>query len=76
LRIQSGALVHADQRIDLVYTVLAQGCIVMRTDKALNATPEFLIKLRDEGRIRADAWLVKNGGLLGRRSSLDLNAFV
>ncbi len=48
----------------------------MRTDKALNATPEFLLKLKDEGRIRANAWLEKNGSLLGRRSSLDLNAFV
>ncbi|HEX9452268.1 MAG TPA: patatin-like phospholipase family protein [Burkholderiales bacterium] len=48
----------------------------MRTDKALNATPEFLLKLRDEGRTRADAWLNKNAGLVGRRSSVDLDAFV
>ena len=48
----------------------------MRTDKALNATPEFLLKLRDEGRARADAWLESHAGLVGRRSTIDLNAFV
>ncbi len=48
----------------------------MRVDKALNATPEFLLKLRDEGRGRADAWLSRNAPLLGRRSSVDLDAFV
>ena len=48
----------------------------MRTDKALNATPEFLMKLKDEGRARAEAWLKKSAGLVGRRSSVDLDAFV
>jgi len=48
----------------------------MRTEKTLNATPEFLLKLRNEGRARADTWLVNNAGLVGRRSSLDLDAFV
>jgi len=53
----------------------------LRMDKALNATPGFLLKLRDEGRrdegrLRADSWLKKNVGLVGRRSSVDLDAFV
>jgi NTE family protein len=48
----------------------------MRTDKALNATPEFLLTLRDEGRQRADAWLESNASLVGRQSSVDLDAFV
>lgn len=48
----------------------------MRTDKALNATPEFLLKLKEEGRNRAETWLEHNGTLVGQRSSVDLNAFV
>ena len=48
----------------------------MRMDKALNATPEFLLKLKDEGRIRADSWLERNARLVGRRSSLNLDEFV
>jgi len=48
----------------------------LRMDKALNATPGFLLKLRDEGRLRADSWLKKNAGLVGQRSSVDLDAFV
>ena len=48
----------------------------MRVDKALRATPESVLELRDEGRIRADLWLDKNAGLVGRRSSVDLEAFV
>ena len=48
----------------------------LRVDKALNATPAFLQKLKEEGRARADAWLKQNAALVGRRSSVDLDAFV
>lgn len=48
----------------------------MRSDKALNATPEFLLKLRDEGRRRAETWLERHARLVGQRSSVDLSAFV
>jgi NTE family protein len=48
----------------------------MRVEKSLNATPEFLLKLKDEGRNRAETWLERNAGHVGRRSSVDLNAFV
>ena len=48
----------------------------MRIEKSFNADLAFLLKLKEEGRQRADAWLEQNAGLLGRRSSIDLNAFV
>ena len=48
----------------------------MPVEKTLNADLAFLLKLKDEGRTRADAWLNRSAGLLGRRSSVDLNAFV
>ena len=48
----------------------------MRVEKSLNADLEFLLKLKEEGRTRADAWLEQSAGLLGQRSSIDLNAFV
>ena len=48
----------------------------MRIEKSFNADLAFLLKLKEEGRQRADAWLDQNAGLLGRRSSIDLNAFV
>ncbi|HVY05367.1 MAG TPA: patatin-like phospholipase family protein [Burkholderiales bacterium] len=47
----------------------------MRMDKALHATPDFLLKLKDEGRNRADAWLERNAGHVGRQSTIDLDAF-
>jgi NTE family protein len=48
----------------------------MRVEKTLNADLDFLLKLKDEGRARAEGWLKKSAGLLGRSSSVDLNAFV
>lgn len=48
----------------------------MRVEKTLNADLDFLLKLKDEGRARAEGWLEKSAGLLGRSSSVDLNAFV
>jgi NTE family protein len=38
----------------------------------LNADWEFLTHLRDTGRARADAWLAKNFGRLGRESTVDI----
>ena len=48
----------------------------MRVEKSLNADLAFLLKLKEEGRTRADAWLEQSAGHLGQRSSIDLNAFV
>lgn len=48
----------------------------MRVEKTLNADLDFLLKLKDEGRTRAEAWLEESARHLGRRSSIDLNAFV
>src|SRR5258706_9585585 len=48
----------------------------MRVEKTLNADLDFLLKLKDEGRARAEGWLKKSAGLLGRSPSVDLNAFV
>lgn len=48
----------------------------MRVEKSLNADLDFLLKLKDEGRERAETWLEQSAALLGRRSSIELNAFV
>ena len=41
-------------------------------DKALNADSGFLNKLKEEGRTRADTWLMKHFDRIGRESSIDL----
>jgi len=48
----------------------------MRIEKSFNADLEFLLKLKEEGRLRAQAWLEQNAGQIGRRSSIDLDAFL
>ena len=48
----------------------------MRVEKTLSANLDFLLKLKQEGRARAETWLETSAGRLGRRSSVDLNAFV
>jgi len=42
----------------------------------LNAEWPFLTMLRDEGRKCADAFIEAHGAELGRRSTLDLDAFI
>jgi hypothetical protein len=44
----------------------------MNVDKALNADLGFLLKLKEEGRTRAGAWLGKHFGQVGVESSIDL----
>lgn len=41
-------------------------------DKALNADSGFLNKLKEEGRTRAEAWIGRHLGQVGRRSTIDL----
>ncbi len=48
----------------------------MRIEKSFNADLAFLLKLKEEGRQRAQTWLEQNAGLIGERSSIDLNAFL
>ncbi|MEK6209749.1 MAG: patatin-like phospholipase family protein [Pseudomonadota bacterium] len=44
----------------------------MSIEKALNADLGFLLKLKEEGRTRAGAWLEKHFDQVGGRSSIDL----
>lgn len=46
----------------------------MQVEKSLNVDLAFLLRLRDEGRVRADAWLAAHAGKIGKTSSLDLAA--
>jgi NTE family protein len=46
----------------------------MRVEKTLNADLGFLLKLKEEGRARAHAWLDRHFDQIGRRSSIDLAA--
>lgn len=44
----------------------------MNVEKALNADLAFLLKLKEEGRSRAGAWLEKHFDLVGTSSSIDM----
>lgn len=44
-------------------------------EKSLNTSLPFLLRLKAEGRARAESWLAQNGDALGRRSSLNLDRF-
>lgn len=44
----------------------------LSTHSRLNINHDFLLLLRDQGRARAEYWLVHHQGDLGRRSSVDL----
>lgn len=45
----------------------------MSIDKALNADLAFLLKLKEEGRVRAGAWLENHYHRVGHESSIDLS---
>lgn len=45
-----------------------------RTDTKLHAHAPFLEELRDQGRVHAQAWLARQLGAVGRRSSIDVDA--
>jgi NTE family protein len=47
----------------------------LSVDKALNASLVFLLRLKEQGRQRAEAWLRTHSYHLGRRSSIDLHRF-
>jgi NTE family protein len=42
----------------------------------LNAEWDFFVMLRDEGRRSAEAFLTRHGKMLGRRSTLDIEALL
>jgi NTE family protein len=46
----------------------------MQVEKSLNVDRAFLLKLRDEGRARAHAWLAAHGDRIGKASTLELSA--
>lgn len=45
----------------------------MQIEKSLNVDLGFLLKLKEEGRARAQAWLEAHSGKLGKASSFDLD---
>ncbi|HEY4039188.1 MAG TPA: patatin-like phospholipase family protein [Burkholderiaceae bacterium] len=47
----------------------------LAVEKTLNTSLPFLLRLRDEGRARAESWLAQNRSALGRRSTLDMDRF-
>jgi NTE family protein len=48
----------------------------LNVEKSLNTSLPFLLRLKEEGRMRAQSWLRANGAALGRRSTLNLDRFV
>jgi NTE family protein len=47
----------------------------LAVEKTLNTSLPFLLRLKEEGRARAEKWLAQNRTALGRRSTLDLDRF-
>jgi NTE family protein len=47
----------------------------LNVEKSLNTSLPFLLRLRGEGRTRAESWLSQHGDALGRRSTLDMERF-
>jgi NTE family protein len=47
----------------------------LAVEKSLNTSLPFLLRLKEEGRARAESWLTRNGAGLGRRSTLDIDRF-
>jgi NTE family protein len=47
----------------------------LELEKAMNTSLPFLLRMKDEGRGRAQDWLSVNRALLGRRATLDLERF-
>lgn len=59
---------------DLDFHILEAADLIgrLQVEKTLNVDLGFLLKLRDAGRARAEAWLAANLGKVGRQSSVDL----
>jgi NTE family protein len=47
----------------------------LAVEKTLNTSLPFLLRLKQEGRTRAESWLAQNRTALGRRSTLDMDRF-
>jgi len=47
----------------------------LAVEKTLNTSLPFLLRLKEEGRARAESWLSHNRAALGWRSTLDLDRF-
>ena len=59
-----------------IHRIASDRMMALGASSKLNAEWAFLNKLRDEGRRCAEAFLAVHGRDLGRRSSLDLDAFL
>ena len=47
----------------------------LAVEKTLNTSLPFLLRLKEQGRARAESWLSQNRAALGRRSTLDFDRF-
>ncbi len=47
----------------------------LNVEKTMNTSLPFLLRLKEHGRARCEAWLASHRGALGRRSTLDLDRF-
>lgn len=73
VRLAAGRLERRLQRLDF-HLIEADDLISrMQIEKSLNVDLGFLLKLKDEGRARAQAWLAAHYGKIGKTSSLDLD---
>jgi NTE family protein len=47
----------------------------LEVEKMLDTSMSFMLKLKEDGRRRAESWLLQNRASVGRHSTLDLNQF-
>ena len=73
-RFALGRLERRLQRLDF-HLIEADDLIGrMQIEKSLNVDMGFLLKLKQEGRTRAESWLASHYGKVGKTSSFDLDA--
>lgn len=67
-----GKLARRLRSLDFHVLEAAELIARLQVEKTLNVDLGFLIRLRDEGRAQADAWLTRHFDRIGRESSIDL----
>jgi hypothetical protein len=64
---------HDDLNLHMIET--EEKVSQLAVEKMLNTSLPFLLRLKEQGRARAESWLSQNRAALGRRSTLDLDRF-
>jgi NTE family protein len=63
-------------QLNLHMIQIDDGVEQLEVEKMLDTSLSFMLKLKEDGRRRAETWLLQNSPSLGRHSTLNLNQFV